>query len=53
MSFSADATAPSIAADDESPAPIGTSEAIARSTPVTAAGSAPVARSSAHATPSG
>ena len=35
MSSRADAVAPSIAADDERPAPTGTSEANARSTPVT------------------
>ena len=34
VSFNAIATAPSMAADDESPAPIGTLDAIARSTPV-------------------
>ena len=52
-SFKADAVAPSIAADDDSPAPTGTSEANARSTPQTDAASTPVASSSAHATPSG
>ena len=45
--------APTLRPDDDSPAPTGTSEANARSTPVTDAGSVPVACSSAHATPSG
>ena len=53
VSLSAAAVAPSIAADDERPAPTGTFDVNARSTPVTDAASLPDACSSAHATPSG
>ncbi|MDQ1204674.1 hypothetical protein QE377_001033 [Microbacterium sp. SORGH_AS 862] len=52
-SLRADAVAPSIAAEDDNPAPTGTSEAIAMSTPVRLAASRPDAANSAHATPSG
>ena len=48
-SSNAAAAAPSIAADDDNPAPTGTSEAIAMSSPRGAG----LPRSAAHATPSG